>query len=60
MGMTAARETPEFVNAAIGIVGARESLQVVANQLIEAFAESAGPLARLGEELLVDRQSQIH
>jgi hypothetical protein len=54
MGMTATGKTPELVDAAFGIVGTRESLQVVANQLIEALAEGAGSLAGLGNELLVD------
>lgn len=59
-GVAAAGEAPELVDAAFGIVAAREILQVVANQLIETLAQGSCLFAGLGDHLLVDGQSEIH
>jgi hypothetical protein len=59
-GMALSREAFEFFDAALGIVSADDGLQVVANELIQAFAESLGFLAGSGDELLVDGESDVH
>ena len=55
-----AREVPEFGHAALGDVSASQSLQVFADQLIQAFAQGIGPLACAFDELLVERQRYVH
>jgi hypothetical protein len=51
---------PKFLNTLFRIVAARQLLQVVANQLIEALRESRRQLPRTSGELLVDRVEDIH
>jgi hypothetical protein len=48
------RESPEFLDAALGIVSARERLQIVPNQLIQTLAEGFRFLSGAGYELLID------
>lgn len=50
----------EFSNAAFWIVPTDKLLQIIPYQLIEAFAEQFRLLARLSDELLVDRKGYIH
>src|SRR6266850_6391867 len=54
------RKAAEFVNTLFWIVAARQLLQVVANQLIQAFPERLRPLASPRGELFVDREGNIH
>src|SRR5258706_11030731 len=54
------RKAPEFVNTPLRIVAARQLLQVVANQLIQAFPERLRPLAGPRSELFIDREGDIH
>jgi len=58
--MASARKPFELFNTPLGIVSAGHRLQVVANQLIEAFAQSFGLLASASDELLVDGEGEIH
>jgi len=55
-----ARESPEFLDAALGIVSASHGLQVVPNQLIEALAEGLGFGAGAGDELVIDGERNVH
>ena len=55
-----AGKLPEFLDTSIGIVAAGDFLQIVANQLIEAFPESLRTLAGAGGDLLVDGERDIH
>lgn len=52
-------KTPELLDTAVGIVAARKLLQVVADQLIQAFAERVGFLPRAGDKLRIDGQGDI-
>jgi hypothetical protein len=45
VGVTTAGKTLELLDASLGIVGASQFLQIVANQLIEALADSVGFLS---------------
>jgi len=51
---------PELLDALFGVIAARQLLQVIADQLIEAFAESVRLLASAGNNLIIDGQSNIH
>jgi len=53
-------KTPEFFDAALGVVSASYGLQVVADELVEAFAEGFGFLAGAGDELVVDGKGDVH
>ena len=54
------REALELLNAPLRIVTARQPLQVVADKLIEAFAEGVRLLSGASYKLLIDRQSNVH
>jgi hypothetical protein len=43
---------PELLDALFGVIAARQLLQVIADQLIEAFAESVRLLASAGNNLI--------
>ena len=51
---------PELLDALFGVIAARQLLQVIADQLIEALAESVRLLASAGNNLIIDGQSNIH
>jgi len=51
---------PELLDALFGVIAARQLLQVIADQLIEAFAESVCLLASAGNDLIIDGQGNIH
>src|SRR5260370_16054190 len=59
-GVAASRETIEFFDAALGVVSAGDGLQVVADELVQAFAEGFGFLAGSGNELVIKRQGNVH
>jgi hypothetical protein len=59
-GVALTRETLEFFNAALGIVAAGQFLQVVANQLIEARAESNRFLSGAVDQLFINPQGNNH
>lgn len=60
VGVALAGETIEFFDAAFGIVPASDRLQVVADHLIEALAESLGLLAGASHKLIFDGESDVH
>ncbi len=53
-GVAASGKALEFRDAALRVVSAGNGLQVVANQLIQAFPESLRFLSRPRDELIVD------
>ncbi len=59
-GVALAGKAAKFGDALVGIVATRELLQVVADELVEAFAEGVGALAGAVDQLLIDSQSQVH
>src|SRR5271170_4763665 len=59
-GVALTGKTPELCDAAFGIVPTGDGLQVVADQLIKAFAQGFGFLAGAGDELFVKGQGDIH
>jgi hypothetical protein len=54
-GVAAAREAFEFLDTALGVVNPRESLQVVADQLIKTLAKGGGLLPRSRDNLFIYR-----
>ena len=60
MRVAGARQALELLDPALGIVAASQFLQVIANQLVEAFSESLRPLPGTRDGLLVNRQGNIH
>src|SRR5216684_220824 len=59
-GVAASREALEFFDAALGIVSAGNGLQVVADELVQTFAEGFRFPAGAGNELVVKRQGNVH
>jgi len=59
-GVPLTREALELLDAALGIITAREVLQIVTDHLIQAFAHGFRFLSGAFHNLLVDRQSNIH
>jgi len=59
-GMALAGETLEFFDAALGIVSASDGLQVVADQLVEAFAKGLRLFACAGDKLFIDGEGDVH
>jgi hypothetical protein len=59
-GVALAGKAFELFNAAFGIVSASDILQVVPDQLIQAFAQGFRFLAGTGHELIVNGKSNIH
>lgn len=55
-----AGESPEFLDALFRIVGTGQLLQIVADQLIEAFAKGFGLFSGAGDGLLVNGKGYIH
>lgn len=60
MGVALSRKALKFRDALVGIVAAGDALQVVAYELVEALAERVGTLAGAGDQLLVDREREVH
>ncbi len=58
--MAMARKPLELLDAAFGIVAAGEGLQVFADELIKTLAESFRFFSGARDELLVDRERDIH
>ena len=58
--MTLTRESLELLDAALGVVPSRNRLQVVADQLVQAFAESFRLLTRTCHQLIVNGESYVH
>ncbi|MFZ1919465.1 MAG: hypothetical protein WAU58_17970 [Terriglobales bacterium] len=54
-GVATARETPELFDAAVRIVAASQPFEIVTDQLIETLAQGPSSLARLRDDLLIDR-----
>jgi hypothetical protein len=46
------REPPELLDGLFRVIAARQLLQVIADQLIKAFAQSVGLLASAGNNLI--------
>jgi len=59
-GVATTREALELLDAPLRIVTARQSLQVVADKLIEALAEGVRLLSGASYKLLIDGQGNIH
>ncbi len=59
-GVALAGKPFEFLDAALGIVSASNRLQVVADQLIEALAESFGFLSGASYKLIIDGKGDVH
>src|SRR3982074_1982826 len=59
-GGAASREALEFFDAALGVISAGDGLQVVADELVQAFAEGFGFLAGAGDELVVNGEGDVH
>lgn len=59
-GVAASGKALEFFDAALGIISAGDSLQVVADHLIEALAQRLGLLAGAGHELIIEGQGDVH
>jgi hypothetical protein len=49
-----ARELPEFLNASLRVIAASQLLQVVADHLIETFAQGIRLLPGTGDELFIN------
>ncbi len=58
--MALTRKLLELLNAAFGIVSARNCLQIVADQLIKALAESFCLFSGASYDLIVNREGDIH
>ena len=52
-GVALAGKLFEFFDAALRIVAICDSLQIIADELVQAFAQCFGLLARAGHELFV-------
>src|SRR4029077_396127 len=50
----------ELFDATLGVVSAGDGLQVVADELVQAFAKRLRFFARAGNELVIERESDIH
>jgi hypothetical protein len=59
-GIAFAGEAIELLDAAFGVVSAGEGLEIVADELVEALAESFGLLAGASDELFVDREGDVY
>jgi hypothetical protein len=59
-GVALTGEALELCDAALGVVSAGDGLQVVADQLVEAFAEGFRLLAGAGDELVIEGESDVH
>lgn len=57
--VTAPGETIELLDASLGVVAANVTLEVVADELIQARAKSLGSFTRSYEEVLVHGESHI-
>lgn len=53
-------EPPKFLDASVRIVAARQCLQIISNQLIQALSDRLRFLAGTSQDLLVYRKSYIH
>src|SRR5260370_34868491 len=53
-------EALELFDATLGVVSADDGLQVVADELVQAFARRLGFFARAGTELVIQRERSIH
>src|SRR5580658_350036 len=53
-------EPPEFRDTALGIVAARQFLQMIANSLVETLAESFCPFSGAFDSLLVNGKGEVH
>ena len=60
MGIAGSRETVELLNTALRVVAARNGLQMIADELIEALSQSLRFLTSAGYELIVDGKRDIH
>ena len=58
--MSVAGEATEFIDTLLGVVASSQGLQVIADQLVETLAEGVGSFASLGDELLIDGESEVH
>src|SRR5258708_15671841 len=54
------RESLEFLDAPLRIVSAGDSLQVVPDELVQTFAERLGFLAGASDNLVIQRQCDVH
>ncbi len=59
-GVALSGEALELLNAPLGVVSASYGLQVVADHLVEALAQSFRLLAGSGDQLLVDGEGDVH
>jgi hypothetical protein len=59
-GIAFAGEAIELLDAALGVVSAGEGLEIVADELVEALAESFRLLAGASDELFVDGEGDVH
>ncbi|HEV2471012.1 MAG TPA: hypothetical protein VGS78_17610 [Candidatus Sulfotelmatobacter sp.] len=59
-GVAPTGESLELGNTALDVVAARNRLQIIANQLVQAFAHRVGTLSGLRQELLVNRKREVH
>src|ERR1700758_5029392 len=53
-------EALELLDAALRVVSASHGLQIVADHLVEALAQSFRLLAGSGDQLLVDGEGDVH
>ena len=58
--VTSARKMLEFFDTSLGMVSTGQLLQVVANQLVQAFPQRLRLFSSAGDNLLIDRQRNIH
>src|SRR3982074_3126345 len=59
-GVAASGEALELFDAALGVVSAGNGLQVVAAELVQAFAKRFRFPAGAGDELVVEREGDVH
>jgi hypothetical protein len=60
VGVSAARQALKLLNAALSIVSPSQLLQVIADQLVETFAQRLGALSGSLDGLLIYGESYIH
>lgn len=59
-GVALTGELPELVDRALGVVGTGKGLQMFADDLIQTLAEDVGSFAGTRDDLLVDREGDVH
>jgi len=59
-GVALTGEPPELFDGSLRVIGAGEGLQIFADDLIQTLAENVSTFAGARDDLLVDREGDVH